>query len=160
MAWISTGLSCGVMAKTRFPRSRESFTDDGWLKTGDVATVDERGFVRLVDRTKDLIKSGGEWISSVELENELMAHPAVEEATVVSVPHEKWQERPVAYVIAKGDVTADGLREHLLSRFPKWWLPDRFEFVESIPRTTTGKFDKKVLRDRFAESVGTLPAEE
>ena len=138
----------------------EAFTDDGWLKTGDVATQDEFGYVDVVDRKKDMIKSGGEWISSVELENELMAHDAVEAATVVSVPHEKWQERPVAYVIAKRDVSPQQLAEHLLERFPKWWLPDRYEFVASIPRTTTGKFDKKVLREQFTAEVGALPADE
>ena len=127
-----------------------------WLKTGDVATQDQYGYIDVVDRKDDIVKSGGEWISSVELENELMAHPAVEEATAVSVPHERWQERPVAYVVTSGEVTEAELREHLLERFPKWWLPDRVVFVDEIPRTTTGKFDKKALREQFVESVGTL----
>ena len=131
--------------------SAESFTEDGWLKTGDIATMDEHGYLDIVDRTKDVIKSGGEWISSVELENELMAHEAVAEATVIGVEHEKWQERPMACVVLRDgrEATAEELRQHLGDRFPSWWVPDEVEFVESIPRTSTGKFDKKVLRDRY-----------
>jgi len=140
--------------------TESSFTEDGWFKTGDVGVIDEYGYLDVVDRLDDVIKSGGEWISSLDLENELMGHDGVQEATVIGVEHEKWQERPVAYVVADDDVTADDLREHLLERFPKWWLPDRFEFVESIPKTTTGKFDKKVLLAEFEEEVGSLPADE
>ncbi|MGH9103241.1 MAG: AMP-binding protein, partial [Acidimicrobiales bacterium] len=135
------------------PRSEESFTDDGWLRTGDVATIDELGYIRLVDRTKDLIKSGGEWISSVELENELMGHPAVAEAAVIAVPHERWVERPLACVVPRPGValSADDLREYLTGRVASWWLPDEIVFVEEIPKTATGKFSKKDLRARFAE---------
>jgi len=132
--------------------NEESFTDDGWLRTGDIATMDEHGYLDIVDRTKDVIKSGGEWISSVELENELMAHEAVTEATVIGVDHEKWQERPMACVVLKDgrEATPEELRQHLGDRFPSWWVPDEVEFVESIPRTSTGKFDKKVLRDQYS----------
>jgi fatty-acyl-CoA synthase len=130
-----------------------SFTDDGWLKTGDIATMDEYGYLDIVDRTKDVIKSGGEWISSVDLENELMAHEAVTEATVIAVDHEKWQERPMACVVLRDghDATEAELQEFLGETFPDWWLPDKIEFVDAIPRTSTGKFDKKVLRDRFGD---------
>jgi fatty-acyl-CoA synthase len=129
----------------------ESFTEDGWLRTGDIATMDEYGYLDIVDRAKDVIKSGGEWISSVELENELMAHDAVAEATVIGVDHEKWQERPMACVVLKEGraATSEELRQHLGERFPSWWVPDEVEFVEAIPRTSTGKFDKKVLRDQY-----------
>jgi fatty-acyl-CoA synthase len=129
--------------------NEESFTDDGWLKTGDIATWDEYGYVDVVDRIKDVIKSGGEWISSVELENELMAHEDVSEATVVAVPHEKWQERPVAIVVPREGRTLvpDELEAHLAESMPSWWLPDDYVVRESIPRTSTGKFDKKRLRE-------------
>ncbi|WP_425492975.1 long-chain fatty acid--CoA ligase [Natrinema amylolyticum] len=138
--------------------NEESFTDDGWLKTGDVATWDEHGYIDIVDRTSDIIKSGGEWISSVELENELMAHDAVKEAAVVGVPHERWQERPLSYVVLHddADVSSEALRDHLDDRFPSWWLPDEVEIVSEIPRTSTGKFDKKTLRERFTEMRGAL----
>jgi fatty-acyl-CoA synthase len=129
------------------------FTSDGWLRTGDVATVDKHGYVRIVDRTKDLIKSGGEWISSVDMENLLMGHPAVAEAAVIAVPDEKWSERPLACVVFKAGAraTPDQLRDHLASAFAKWQLPDRFEFIDAIPRTSTGKFWKIKLRERFVK---------
>jgi fatty-acyl-CoA synthase len=134
-------------------RAEESFTDDGWLRTGDVAAIDRHGSIRLVDRTKDLVKSGGEWISSVELENLLMAHPAVAEAAVIGVPHPKWQERPLACVVLAEGATAtkDELLEHLRGRVSKWWLPDDVVFIEAVPRTSVGKFSKKDLRARFAD---------
>jgi fatty-acyl-CoA synthase len=128
------------------------FTDDGWLRTGDVATVDKYGSVRLVDRTKDLIKSGGEWIGSVELENEIMAHPKVAEAAVIAIPHEKWVERPLACVVVKpGEtLTAEEVIEHLRPRVAKWWIPDAVEFIDEVPKTSVGKFSKKTLREKFS----------
>jgi fatty-acyl-CoA synthase len=125
---------------------------DGWFKTGDVATMDSFGYVKIVDRAKDLVKSGGEWISSVDLENALMGHPAVKEACVVGIPHPKWQERPLAAVVLKdgASVTPAELRSFLGDFFAKWQLPDAFVFVESIPRTSVGKFKKIALREQFA----------
>jgi fatty-acyl-CoA synthase len=133
------------------PRTPASF-QDGWLRTGDVCKITPEGYVRITDRAKDVIKSGGEWISSLDLENELMAHPDVLEATVVGVNHQKWQERPVAFVVAREGavVSEDDLIEHLRPRVAKWWLPDRVIFIDEIPKTGTGKFDKKVVRERFA----------
>ncbi|MCP4087639.1 MAG: long-chain fatty acid--CoA ligase [Actinomycetia bacterium] len=132
-------------------RSPQSFTPDGWLRTGDVATVDGYGYIRLVDRSKDVIKSGGEWISSVELENEIMGHPAVAEAAVIGVPHVKWAERPLACVVLKEGVsaTADEIIDFLHDKVAKWWLPDAVEFIDEVPKTSTGKFSKKDLRDKF-----------
>jgi fatty-acyl-CoA synthase len=129
----------------------EKFTDDGWFTTGDVVTIDEGGNLKICDRSKDLVKSGGEWISSVDLENLLMAHPAVAEAAVIAIPDERWGERPLAAVVLRdgGSADADELREHLGREYAKWQLPDRFEFIDEIPRTATGKFKKTVLRDRF-----------
>ena len=129
---------------------------DGWLRTGDIGSLDRNGYLRITDRVKDVIKSGGEWISSVELENEVMAHPDVVEAAVIAMPHERWAERPLCCVVLRegADASADELREHLRGRVPKWWLPDEFAFVQEIPKTSVGKFDKKVLRARLAE--GTL----
>jgi fatty-acyl-CoA synthase len=136
-------------------RADESFTADGWLKTGDVAVVDDRGRVRLVDRTKDLIKSGGEWISSVEIENELMAHPKISEAAVIGVPHPKWSERPLACVVpaAGEEVTAAEILEYLAPKLAKWQLPDEIVFIDEVPKTSVGKFSKKTLRERFADHV-------
>ncbi len=130
----------------------EKFTDDGWLKTGDVAEIEQGQMIKLVDRTKDLIKSGGEWISSVELENAIMAHPDVLEAAVVAVADERWSERPCACVVLRPGVEldADGIREFLRDKVAKWWLPDRVEFIDEVPKTSVGKFDKKVLRARLA----------
>ena len=132
-------------------RSPESFTEDGWLKTGDVAVIDAHGYIRLVDRTKDVIKSGGEWISSVDLENELMGHPKVAEAAVIGVPHPKWAERPLACVVVKPgeELTKDEVLAYLEDKVAKWWLPDDVAFVDEIPKTSVGKFSKKDLRDKF-----------
>ncbi len=130
--------------------SAEKFSD-GWLRTGDVASIDSRGFIRISDRTKDIIKSGGEWISSVELENELMAHPSVVEAAVVAMPDERYTERPLGCIVTEADVSVAELRDHLRDRVAKWWIPDTFAFVEEIPKTSVGKFDKKVLRRQLAE---------
>jgi fatty-acyl-CoA synthase len=129
---------------------------DGWLCTGDMGTLDSRGFMQISDRTKDVIKTGGEWISSVELENEVMAHPSVVEAAVIAVPDERWSERPlVAVVIEEGkEVSPDELVTFLNDRVSRWWLPERWSFVDEVPKTTVGKFDKKLLRARYAE--GTL----
>jgi fatty-acyl-CoA synthase len=137
------------------PRSPESFTEDGWLKTGDVATIDAHGYIQLRDRTKDVIKSGGEWISSVELENEIMAHPAVAEAAVIGLPHPKWSERPLACVVLREGQTAtkDEIITFLDGRVAKWWLPDDIAFVEEIPKTSVGKFSKKDLRTKFQDYV-------
>ncbi|HEY0816688.1 MAG TPA: long-chain fatty acid--CoA ligase [Pseudonocardia sp.] len=128
------------------------FTEDGWLRTGDVAAVDRYGSFRLVDRTKDLIKSGGEWIGSVELENEIMAHPKVAEAAVIAIPSEKWVERPLACVVVKpGEtLTEQDVLDHLRTRVAKWWLPDAVEFIDEVPKTSVGKFSKRTLREKFA----------
>jgi fatty-acyl-CoA synthase len=134
------------------PVSADKFTADGWLRTGDVATMDALGFVRITDRTKDLIKSGGEWISSVDLENALMAHPAVAEAAVIAIPNEKWSERPLACIVLKTgcQATPAELNAHLLEHgFAKWQLPERCEFIDAVPRTSTGKFWKMKLRECF-----------
>jgi fatty-acyl-CoA synthase len=134
------------------PDQAHRWTEDGWFKTGDVATMDDEGFVKIVDRAKDLVKSGGEWISSVDLENMLMGHPAVKEAAVVGVPHPKWQERPLAAVVLKdgAKATPEELREFLAQSFAKWQIPDAFVFMEALPRTSVGKFKKIALREQFA----------
>jgi fatty-acyl-CoA synthase len=134
-------------------RAGDSFTDDGWLRTGDVATVDAHGYIRLVDRTKDLIKSGGEWISSVELENELMAHPQIKEAAVIGVAHPKWAERPLACVVLQegAELTKEEVLAYLADRVAKWQVPDDVVFIDEVPKTSVGKFSKKTLRDRFAD---------
>jgi fatty-acyl-CoA synthase len=138
-------------------RSPQSFSADGWLKTGDVATIDPEGYIRLVDRSKDVIKSGGEWVSSVELENAIMGHPKVAEAAVVGVGHPRWGERPIACVVVKDgeQVTAEEILAYLDGRVAKWWVPDAVVFIDEVPKTSTGKFSKKDLRDRFADF--TLP---
>jgi fatty-acyl-CoA synthase len=137
------------------PRGASSFTPDGWLRTGDVAAVSPDGYIRLVDRTKDLIKSGGEWISSVELENHLMAHPSVAEAAVIAVSSDRWMERPMACVVLKPgeSLSKEDVIEWLRPRVAKWWLPDDVEFIEEVPKTSVGKFSKKDLRERFADRV-------
>jgi fatty-acyl-CoA synthase len=154
--WVTAGYYAGGSdAGVPRPGADERFRD-GWLRTGDVATLDADGYVRLVDRTKDLIRSGGEWISSVQLENALMDDPAVSEAVVVAEPHPRWQERPVAFVVLARGARVDApetLLEPLGERFPKWWIPDRVEVVAEIPRTSTGKFDKKVLRARMRSAA-------
>jgi fatty-acyl-CoA synthase len=129
----------------------DRFTDDGWFKTGDIVTIDATGTIQVQDRSKDVIKSGGEWISSVALECALMGHPSVAEAAVIPVEHPKWAERPLAAVVLKPGATAsvDELRDYLASQFPKFWLPDAFEFIDAIPRTSAGKFKKSELRQRF-----------
>ncbi|ORW51629.1 long-chain fatty acid--CoA ligase [Mycobacterium paraense] len=130
----------------------DSKFDSGWLRTGDVGRIDERGFVTLTDRAKDVIKSGGEWISSVELENCLIGHPQVLEAAVVGVPDERWQERPLAVIVAKhSSLSAEELRKFLADKVARWWLPERWTFVDEIPRTSVGKYDKKAIRARYAE---------
>ena len=130
----------------------DAFTDDGWLRSGDIGSIDSLGLVDIPDRKKDLIKSGGEWISSVELEQLLSMHPAVADAAVIAVPDQRWQERPLAAIVrAPGsEVSEDELREHVRPNVPRWWLPDRFEFVTEIPRTSVGKINKAELRARFA----------
>ena len=132
---------------------------DGWLRTGDVASVMPNGFVMISDRAKDVIKSGGEWVSSVDLENTIMGHPAVLEAAVIGVPDDRWDERPLACVVLKpgAEVTAVELRQWLSERTAKFWLPERWSFVSEVPKTSVGKFDKKVLRAR--NTAGELDVE-
>ncbi|MFN8521871.1 MAG: long-chain fatty acid--CoA ligase [Chloroflexota bacterium] len=132
--------------------STERFTDEGWFRTGDIVTINEEGYLQIADRTKDLVKSGGEWISSVDLENALMAHPGVAEAAVIAIPDEKWGERPLACVVRKPEaqsLSGTALIDHLRPNFARWWLPDRVEFIDEVPKTSVGKFDKKVLRERY-----------
>jgi fatty-acyl-CoA synthase len=131
----------------------EKFTDDGWFCTGDIVKIDPHGSIRICDRSKDLVKSGGEWISSVDLENLLMAHEAVAEAAVIAIPDDRWGERPLAVVVLREGHEAgpEELREHLSSDYAKWQIPDRFEFIEELPRTATGKFKKIALRERFVD---------
>jgi fatty-acyl-CoA synthase len=131
----------------------DRFTDDGWFRTGDIVTIDEDGTIQIQDRSKDLIKSGGEWISSVALECALMGHPAVAEAAVIPVASLKWSERPLAAVVLKAGATASAaeLKTFLAPQFPKFWLPDAFEFVDAIPRTSAGKFKKSALREQFKD---------
>jgi fatty-acyl-CoA synthase len=131
---------------------REKFSD-GWLRTGDVAHIDTHGFLQITDRTKDVIKSGGEWISSVDLENALMGHREVFEAAVIAVPDDRWQERPLACVVRTpgSSVTPEDLWAFLEPQVARWWLPERWTFLSEVPKTSVGKFDKKVLRARYAE---------
>jgi fatty-acyl-CoA synthase len=144
------------------PSPGERFTDDGWFRTGDVVTIDPEGYFQIVDRTKDLVKSGGEWISSIDLENALIGHPAVAESCVVAVPHPRWGERPLACVVIRPDagaVSKSELIEFLRPKFARWWLPDDIIFLPELPRTGVGKLDKKVLRDRFREHKVEVAAE-
>jgi fatty-acyl-CoA synthase len=143
--WVASGYFREGATSEKFDR--------GWLRTGDIAAVDEKASIQITDRSKDVIKSGGEWISSVELESEVMSHPDVIEAAVIAKPDERWAERPLCCVVLRdgSDVGADELLEHLRGRVAKWWLPDEFAFLEEIPKTSVGKFDKKVLRTRLSE---------
>jgi fatty-acyl-CoA synthase len=140
------------------PTGREKF-HDGWLRTGDIASIDPRGYIRISDRAKDVIKSGGEWISSVDLENVLMAHPAVAEAAVIGRPDERWGERPVACVVVSegASCTAEDLKAHLAERVASWWVPEDYVFIDEVPKTSVGKFDKKALRARLQD--GSLATE-
>ncbi len=153
--WIAGAYYNGPDAEPLRPADK--FSEDGWLKTGDVGTISPDGFLTLTDRAKDVIKSGGEWISSVELENALMAHPDVAEAAVVAVPDDKWGERPLATVVLKEGAAADfaTLRAFLQEerKIAKWQLPERWTVVEAVPKTSVGKFDKKVLRRQYAEGA-------
>ncbi|HEY1421249.1 MAG TPA: long-chain fatty acid--CoA ligase [Candidatus Dormibacteraeota bacterium] len=148
--WIARGYNNG--------HDPDKLTEDGWFRTGDVAKMTPEGYIVIVDRTKHVIKSGGEWISSVELENAIMAHPKIMEAAVIGVPHPKWDERPVAFAVPKpefkGKVTQDEVIEFLKGKVAKWWLPDEIRFIDEVPKTSVGKFDKKVLR------AGAVPIEE
>lgn len=131
----------------------ESFTDDGWFRTGDIVSIDSQGYVRIEDRAKDLIKSGGEWISSIALETALMGHPAIAEAAVIPVHHPKWSERPLAVIVpVEGkSVTLEEVRSFLEPHFASWWLPDAIEITDAIPRTSTGKWKKSVLRETYKD---------
>ena len=143
------------VAKSYFqnPAEADKFTMDGWFRTGDIVTVDAEGYVRITDRSKDLIKSGGEWISSVDLENALMGHPAVKEAAVVAVAHPRWGERPVAAVVLKegAKATPHELTEYLTPLFARYWLPDSYVYLDAIPRNATGKFLKSALREQLKD---------
>ncbi|WP_121743607.1 long-chain fatty acid--CoA ligase [Natronorubrum halophilum] len=138
------------------PEANEESFEDEWLKTGDIVTVDEDGYIEIVDRVKDVIKSGGEWISSVELENTIMSNDHVREAVVIGVPHEKWQERPVAFIApingTDHETIVEEIYDMLHREYPKWWVPDEIEFTDEIPKTATGKFSKKDLREQYAEN--------
>ena len=153
--WITGSYYHGVDA--------DCFTADGWLRTGDVANVDPDGYIQIVDRVKDLVKSGGEWISSVELESTIMGHPGVLEAAVIGIPHPKWQERPVAYVVAKpefkGRLTEAEILAFLKPLVATWWLPDEVRFIDEIPKTSVGKFDKKAIRERADKPEPAIPLE-
>ena len=135
------------------PRSPETFVD-GWYHSGDIASIDPDGYIQIIDRVNDMVKSGGEWISSVDLESAIMAHPEVLEAAVIAIPHPQWQERPLACVVPRSNATASLTRDAILDfirpQFARWWLPDDVVFIDAIPKTGVGKFDKKVLRERFA----------
>jgi fatty-acyl-CoA synthase len=155
-----------VPASEASGESEDGAASGRWLKTGDVVTVDEQGYIKIVDRAKDVIKSGGEWISSVELENAIMAHDDATEAAVVGVPHERWQERPAAFVVPAGgadeDALATEIRDMLAEEYPTWWLPDTIEYIDEIPKTATGKFSKKDIREQYSDESlveGRVPEE-
>jgi fatty-acyl-CoA synthase len=135
--------------------SRDEAFVDGWFRTGDVATIDKHGYIQIMDRTKDMIKSGGEWISSIDLENAIMAHPKVAEAAVIAVFHPKWQERPLACIAPlpqfRDQITEAEILAFLAPHFAKWWLPDEIVFIEAVPRTSVGKFNKRALREQFKQ---------
>ena len=139
------------------PDAADRWTDDGWFKTGDIVTIGPDGYVEVQDRAKDLVKSGGEWISTVALENALMGHPAIAEAAVIAVPDDKWSERPLAVCVCREGASAsdEELRDFLAPSFAKFWLPDRFEFVDEIPKTAVGKFRKTALREQFSSAVAS-----
>jgi fatty-acyl-CoA synthase len=143
-----------AVARAYYKEEASILDRDGFFDTGDVATIDRYGYMHITDRSKDIIKSGGEWISSVDMENLLMGHPGVAEAAVIAVPDEKWAERPLAVIVLKNqsEATPDQLRDHLAANFAKWQLPERFEFVDEIPRTATGKFKKTALREQFVKT--------
>jgi fatty-acyl-CoA synthase len=153
--WVASGYY-------QAPGHAGKWSDDGWFRTGDVATIDPEGYVKITDRTKDLVKSGGEWISSVDLENALMGHPAVAEAAVIAAKHPKWDERPVAVVALKkgASATAEELRAFLEPKFAKFWLPDEFVFTTQVPRTSVGKFQKTTLRDQYGGILLEQPGPE
>jgi fatty-acyl-CoA synthase len=149
-------VTCGYYKDPRGEeRGRQESFMDGWFRTGDVATIDPEGYIQIMDRTKDLVKSGGEWISSVDLENAIMAHPKVMEAAVIAVPHPKWEERPVAAVAPlpqyRGQITKEEILDFLRDRVAKWWLPDDVVFIEAVPKTSVGKFNKRALREQFKD---------
>ncbi|KKL25946.1 hypothetical protein LCGC14_2400200, partial [marine sediment metagenome] len=134
--------------------NRENFTEDGWFRTGDVSTIDADGYMTITDRTKDLIKSGGEWISSVSLESALMAHPKIKEAAVIAIPDTKWSERPLATIVLadkEDTVSEEELKQFLSLNFVSYQIPDRYVFIDQVPRTSVGKFDKKEIRRLFSE---------
>jgi fatty-acyl-CoA synthase len=135
------------------PEAADRWTADGWFCTGDVVSVDENGYLKIADRTKDLIKSGGEWISSVDLENALVGHPKIREAAVIAVAHPKWAERPLALVVVRDgeSLTEAELREFLAAKFAKWQLPEAFVFVEDLPHTSTGKLQKLTMREQYKD---------
>jgi fatty-acyl-CoA synthase len=145
--WVTAGYYLDEQA------TKNALTDDGWFRSGDICTVDEHGFLQLVDRSKDVVKSGGEWISSVDLENAIMGHPEIKEAAVVGVAHDQWIERPIAVVTLRdgSSQTEESIREWLGSRVARWWLPDRIVFVDAIPQTGVGKFLKRELRQKYID---------
>ena len=148
-----------VISKFGIPHKKEPtpeyFTPDGWFRTGDVATIHEDGFMRITDRTKDLVKSGGEWISTVAIESILMAHPTVIEAAVIAIPNDKWAERPMAVVVKPPDqhLSKEALIDFLRPQIAKFWLPDEIVFVDRLPKTSVGKFDKKELRRQYTAGL-------
>tara|TARA_Y100001934_G_C12386373_1_gene796223 strand:+ start:10051 stop:11664 length:1614 start_codon:yes stop_codon:yes gene_type:complete len=141
------------VASSYYNAESDKWTKDGWFGTGDVVTIDEDGYIKIADRTKDLIKSGGEWISSVDIENALMGHPSISEAAVVAIPHPKWDERPLAAIVLKPglNVCPSELKKMLLEKFAKWWVPEAYEFIKEIPKTSAGKFKKSALREKYED---------